>query len=109
MKKAAIAISGMGVKNVVIKGGHLPGSRKSGSIDVLYDGCQCYEFSSDWIDTRDTHGTGCTFASALACSLAQGSDMFQAVQRAKCMVTHAIQNSLRLGKGRGPVNVLGEK
>jgi len=106
MKTAAAVIAGFGVKNVVIKGGHLPGSRKSGSIDILYDGKQYYEFSADWIETKNTHGTGCTYASALAAGLAQGLSLFQAAGSAKMMVTKAIEQSLCLGHGHGPVNVV---
>jgi hydroxymethylpyrimidine/phosphomethylpyrimidine kinase len=106
MKKSAAVILDFGVKNVVIKGGHLPGNRKSGSIDILYDGKQYYEFSADWIKTRNTHGTGCTYASVLASGLAQGKNIFQATQLAKIMVTQAIKNSLSLGKGHGSVNIL---
>jgi hydroxymethylpyrimidine kinase/phosphomethylpyrimidine kinase len=108
MKKACAAIVDLGVENVVIKGGHLPGKRNYGSIDILYDGNQYYEFSEDWIKTKDTHGTGCTFASALAANLAQGKSMHPAVEQAKRMVTKAIKNSLSLGKGHGPVNILGK-
>lgn len=108
MKKAAEVIFNLGVKNVVIKGGHLPGGRKSGSIDILYDGKHYYEFSADWIETKNTHGTGCTYASVLASGLAQGKHIFQAVEQAKKMVTQAIRNSLSLGKGHGPVNISGK-
>jgi len=108
MKKAAAIIWRLGVKNVVIKGGHLPGSRTSGSIDILYDGEQYFEFSSDRIETKNTHGTGCTFASVLASGLAQGKNILPAVEQAKKMVTQAIVNSLSLGKGHGPVNIFGK-
>jgi hydroxymethylpyrimidine/phosphomethylpyrimidine kinase len=107
MKKAAVVISGLGVKNVLIKGGHLPGRKRSGVIDVLYDGRQCYEYRASWIETKDTHGTGCTYAAVLACGLAQGMNIFNAAGLAKVMVTKAIENSLRLGKGHGPVNIIG--
>lgn len=107
MKKAAAVICDLGAKNTVIKGGHLPGSRKSGSIDVLYDGKQFYEFSSDWIETKNTHGTGCTYASVLAARLAQGKSVADAVAQAKIWVAKAIEHSLPLGQGHGPVNVLG--
>ena len=60
MKKAAALIHKLGAKNVLIKGGHLPGGKKSGAIDILYDGDKYYEFSAPWIDSRNTHGTGCT-------------------------------------------------
>ncbi len=108
MKQAAAVIIKTGVKNVVIKGGHLPDGRKKGSVDILYDGKQYYEYRADWIDTKNTHGTGCTFASALAASLAQGKTMIQAVEQAKRIVTEAIANSLSVGNGYGPVNVFGK-
>lgn len=104
MKKAASLIHGLGVKNVVIKGGHLALSRKTGSIDILYDGKSYHEFSADWIRTKNTHGTGCTFAAALAAYLARGADMPDAVVAAKSLVTEAIRGSLQIGKGHGPVS-----
>ena len=107
MKKAAAVIHEFGVKNVVIKGGHLRVAKKSGAVDILYDGKDYYEYASPWIATKDTHGTGCTYASSLAAALACGKNIVNAVDQAKVMVTKAIENSLRLGKGHGPVNVLG--
>lgn len=108
MKKAAGIIHGMGVKNVLIKGGHLPGSRRSGALDILFDGEHYYEFSSPWIDTKNTHGTGCTYASALAAGIAKGESVFGAAWQAKIMVTAAIENALCPGKGYGSVNVFGK-
>jgi hydroxymethylpyrimidine/phosphomethylpyrimidine kinase len=107
MKKAAALIYGLGVKNVVIKGGHLRVAKKIGAVDILYDGNNYYEYFSPWIVTKDTHGTGCTYASSLAAAIACGKNIIDAVQQAKDMVTKAIENSLRLGKGHGPVNVMG--
>jgi len=107
MKKAAALIHGLGVKNVVIKGGHLRAAKKSGAVDILYDGENYYEYSSPWLTKKDTHGTGCTYASSLAAALACGENITEAVRQSKVMVTKAIENSLRLGKGHGPVNVLG--
>lgn len=109
MKKAAALIQKFGVRNVIIKGGHLPGSKKTGVIDILYDGKKYYEYLATWIDTKDSHGTGCTYASALAANLASGSSIANAANQAKVMVTEAIKNSLSLGKGHGPVNVLADK
>jgi hydroxymethylpyrimidine kinase/phosphomethylpyrimidine kinase len=106
MKKAAALIYKLGAKNVLIKGGHLPGGKKSGAIDILYDGKKYYEFSAPWIDTHDTHGTGCTYASALAAEIARGENVVTAVGKAKKLVTDAIKNSLNIGAGHGPVNAL---
>ncbi len=108
MEKAAVVIHKLGAQNVLIKGGHLQGSKWLGAYDVLFDGDHCYKFSSPWIDTRDTHGTGCTYASALASALAQGKNIIDAVWQAKDMVTAAIKNGLILGKGYGSVNILGK-
>jgi hydroxymethylpyrimidine kinase/phosphomethylpyrimidine kinase len=107
MRKAALLIQKLGTKNVVIKGGHLFAPPKSGAVDMLYDGNKYYEYSSPWIATNDTHGTGCTYASVLAASLACGNNIVDAVNQAKVMVTKAIENSIRLGKGHGSVNVMG--
>jgi hydroxymethylpyrimidine kinase/phosphomethylpyrimidine kinase len=104
MKKAATIIHKLGAKNVLIKGGHLPGGKKSGAIDILYDGKKYYEFSAPWIDTPNTHGTGCTYASALAAEIARGENVIAAVEKAKKLVTEAIKNSLKIGAGHGPVN-----
>jgi hydroxymethylpyrimidine/phosphomethylpyrimidine kinase len=106
MKETAVVISGLGAKNVVIKGGHLPASRRAGSIDILYDGSCHYEFHAPWINKKDTHGTGCTFASALAAGLALGENIVTAAEQAKTIVTKAIEQSLCLGQGYGSVNVL---
>jgi hydroxymethylpyrimidine kinase/phosphomethylpyrimidine kinase len=107
MKQAAVQIHAMGVKNVLIKGGHLPGNKRSGAVDILYDG-NTYEFSSPWINSRDTHGTGCTFASALAAGIARGDNLVEAAWQAKIMITAAIENALNPGKGYGSVNVFGK-
>lgn len=108
MKKAAAIICETGVKQVVVKGGHLPGSRKNGGVDILFDGERYFEFQADWIETKNTHGTGCTFASALASRLAAGDPVARAVEEAKRIVTEAIAGSLSLGKGHGPVNSFGK-
>jgi hydroxymethylpyrimidine/phosphomethylpyrimidine kinase len=100
MRWAAREIVGMGARNVVIKGGHLDGP----AIDLLYDGRDYHEFSAPRVDTRNTHGTGCTFASAIAASLAKGSTVGQAVAAAKAYVTKALQQSYPLGQGAGPVH-----
>jgi hydroxymethylpyrimidine/phosphomethylpyrimidine kinase len=109
MKKAAVIIHKLGAKNVLIKGGHLPGSRRTGALDILFDGEHYYEFSSPWIDTKNTHGTGCTFASALAAGIAKKEYIVDAAWQAKIMVTAAIEHAFSLGNGHGSVNVFGKK
>ncbi len=79
MQRAAAAIHEMGPRYVVVKGGHLTGD----SVDVLYDGREYRHFPSPQVETRNTHGTGCTFASAIAAGLAKGLDVAEAVRRAK--------------------------
>ncbi|RPI99558.1 MAG: bifunctional hydroxymethylpyrimidine kinase/phosphomethylpyrimidine kinase, partial [Deltaproteobacteria bacterium] len=100
MKKAARRIYEMGSKSVVVKGGHLKGD----AIDILYDGHIYEEIKSPRIETRNTHGTGCTFASAMATLIARGEALPDAVRKAKTFVTLAIQSGLPLGKGTGPTN-----
>jgi hydroxymethylpyrimidine/phosphomethylpyrimidine kinase len=100
MREAARAIRELGPENVVIKGGHL----ESTAADVLYDGHEFTEFRAERIDTKNTHGTGCIFASAIAASLAQKKTVRESVTAAKDFVTAAIRASLAIGKGYGPAN-----
>jgi hydroxymethylpyrimidine/phosphomethylpyrimidine kinase len=100
MKKAAHRIYQLGSKHVVVKGGHLKGK----AIDLLYDGEKYEEIEGPRIETKNTHGTGCTFASAIATFLARGDTVSEAVKKAKIFITMAIQSSLALGKGAGPTN-----
>jgi hydroxymethylpyrimidine/phosphomethylpyrimidine kinase len=100
MRKAAVDICALGAKNVVIKGGHLKGK----AIDILFDGENYVEFESPRIETKNTHGTGCTFASAIATFLARGDSVEDAVRNSKTFITLAIQSSLSLGRGVGPTN-----
>ena len=73
------------------------------AVDTFYDGRDFQEFSAPRIDTRNTHGTGCTFASAIAAGLAKGLDTLEAVARAKTYVTEAIRANLDIGTGHGPL------
>lgn len=104
MQSAARAIHKMGAKYVVIKGGHLTDTDMA--VDILYNGTTFTEFSEPFINSLNTHGTGCTFASAIAAELAKGSNVEQAVKIAKTYVTAAIQEAvnLNIGKGHGPLN-----
>ncbi len=104
MKEAARRIHAMGPRCVVVKGGHLPGS----PMDLLFDGSAFREFVNERHDTPHTHGTGCTFASAVAAGLARGFGVEEAVARAKAYITEAIRNGLPLGRGHGPVHHLHE-
>jgi hydroxymethylpyrimidine kinase / phosphomethylpyrimidine kinase / thiamine-phosphate diphosphorylase len=100
MKAAARKIKEMGPQNVVIKGGHLAGD----CIDLFYDGEGFTEFAAPRIDTINTHGTGCTFASALAAKIALGFPPQAAVKLAKEFIQDAIRHSFSLGKGHGPTD-----
>ena len=100
MERAAKDIFAMGAKNVLIKGGHAEGD----ALDILFDGEQFYHFREERIHTKNTHGTGCTYSSAIASNLALGYSMEEAVKRAKEYVTTAIRHSLQIGKGCGPTH-----
>jgi hydroxymethylpyrimidine/phosphomethylpyrimidine kinase len=101
IRDAARAIHAMGARNVVIKGGHREGQM---AIDVLFDGREFHEYSAPRIETASTHGTGCTFASAIAAFLARGEAVPAAVGRAKEYVTEALRRAHPIGRGHGPVH-----
>lgn len=105
MRKAAKIIRTMGARNVVVKGGHLGGM----AVDILYDGKDYCRFEQERLRTKHTHGSGCTFASAIAAYLALGMDLRSAVAGAKEFVTKAIMYGIALGQGIGPTNHLFEK
>lgn len=100
MQRAAEKLCSMGAKSVVVKGGHFSGD----ALDVLYDGEKFYRFTARRVPTKNTHGTGCTFSSAIASNLALGYALPEAVERAKHYVTVAIEHSLNIGKGCGPTH-----
>lgn len=100
MERAAEKIYEMGTKHVLLKGGHAAGS----ALDVLFDGNRFHHFDAERIDTKNTHGTGCTYSSAIASNLALGFSVENAVKAAKQYVTMAIRHSLSIGKGHGPTN-----
>ncbi len=102
-KAAADALLGLGAEAVLLKGGHLPGGM---IFDVLATQETMEIFSSPRIDTRHTHGTGCTLASAIAALLAQGLDLTAAVATARDYVHEAIRTAPGFGKGHGPLNFL---
>ena len=100
MKQAAKLILSLGPKSVLVKGGHASGD----ALDVLYDGISFRYYSEKRINTKNTHGTGCTYSSAIASNLALGFCLDEAVKRAKKYVTEAIRHSLAIGSGCGPTN-----
>lgn len=101
MKSAAREILKLGAKKAVIKGGHLGNEEAA---DILFDGSTYRELSSPRIATLNTHGTGCTFSSAIAANIALGKDFYTAVSDAKIYITGAIRHALSIGKGRGPTH-----
>lgn len=100
MKAAAAKILKLGCKAVLIKGGHAKGA----ATDFLYDGKKFYAYSAARIKTKNTHGTGCTYSSAIASNLALGLPLPAAVREAKKYVTTAIKHALNKGKGCGPTH-----
>jgi hydroxymethylpyrimidine/phosphomethylpyrimidine kinase len=106
MQEACRKLKAVGAKNVVVTGGHL-----AEPIDLLAetqtDGSLSFRvYPGERISTENTHGTGCAFSTALACNLALGASLADAVQAAKTYVTKALRNSYAVGKGTSPINHL---
>ena len=89
----------LGARAALVKGGHLPGP----AVDVLWDGREATELRAERIDSRHTHGTGCTLSAAIAAQLALGQDLPSAARLAKDYVTRAIAQAPGLGAGHGPL------
>ncbi|HEX2058317.1 MAG TPA: bifunctional hydroxymethylpyrimidine kinase/phosphomethylpyrimidine kinase [Actinomycetota bacterium] len=102
MEEAARAIHALGPRTVLVKGGHFDDAEES--VDLFYDGQDLVELRGPRFDTSDTHGTGCALSAAIAARLAHGDTTRDALHAAKRFVTGAIERSLRIGKGYGPVN-----
>ena len=103
MEQAARRIYAMGPRHVVVKGGHLVGP----PVDVFFDGRRFQYFEGERIETKSLHGTGCTFASAIAAELAKGAEVTEAVRSAKAYITTAIRLAEPLGHGFGPTHHFG--
>ncbi|WP_088102451.1 bifunctional hydroxymethylpyrimidine kinase/phosphomethylpyrimidine kinase [Halalkalibacter urbisdiaboli] len=101
MEEVAKQLHKLGPKYVVLKGGHL---QVGPAVDLLYDGTTVYTLHTERINTKHTHGTGCTFAAAIAAELAKGVEIKEAVETAKTFITAAISESLEIGGGIGPTN-----
>lgn len=84
---------------VLVKGGHL----SDDAIDILYEDGKITYFKSERIDNPNTHGTGCTLSSAIACNLAKGESLEESIRKAKEYLTGAIKAKLDIGEGRGPL------
>lgn len=99
MMEAALKINKLGVKNVLVKGGH----RCNDSTDILYCNKKFIRLEGKRIETKNTHGTGCTLSSAIASYLAKGYSIEKSVKFSKEYITIAIKNSFPIGHGVGPV------
>ncbi|OUL34746.1 bifunctional hydroxymethylpyrimidine kinase/phosphomethylpyrimidine kinase [Nostoc sp. T09] len=98
---AQIIHQNLGAKAVLVKGGGMQGSLRG--VDVWFDGQKLQTLTTKLVDTKNTHGTGCTLSAAIAANLAQKKDLLTAVQQAKDYVTTALTYALDIGKGQGPV------
>ncbi len=99
MEAAARKLVERGARAVVIKGGHM-----DKAVDVLFDGTEATTLGGEHVRTEHTHGSGCTFASAIAAQLALGRGLREAVMLAKAYVLKAIENGFSIGKGPGPLD-----
>ncbi|HZH35198.1 MAG TPA: bifunctional hydroxymethylpyrimidine kinase/phosphomethylpyrimidine kinase, partial [Pyrinomonadaceae bacterium] len=102
MKRAAETIFDLGARAVLVKSGHLVHEGKTR--DLLFDGERFEVFTSDFIRTNATHGTGCTLAAGIAANLAHGKSLAEAIERAKDFVTKAIRTAPQIGRGHSPIN-----
>ena len=103
-RRAARELRDLGPRAVVVKGGHAEGAE---SIDVYYDG-ESHILSAGRVETGNTHGSGCVFSAAIAAGLARGQPPLEAVRKAKDFITRAIEESIEVGHGHGPVNPMAE-
>ncbi|MDN4073856.1 bifunctional hydroxymethylpyrimidine kinase/phosphomethylpyrimidine kinase [Fictibacillus terranigra] len=99
---AAKLLHELGARMIVIKGGHL--TLDKAPVDLFYDGEHMHELQGRRVDTPQTHGTGCTFAAAIAAELALGKTPLHAVHTAKTFIQEAISHPLHIGSGHGPTN-----
>jgi hydroxymethylpyrimidine/phosphomethylpyrimidine kinase len=107
MREAARRILRLGPRVVLLKGGHLPATEPgpdADCIDVVVSASECFEVRRPRIDTRHTHGTGCTLSSAIAANLALGLAEREAIERARDYLDGAIRHAPALGAGHGPLN-----
>ncbi len=100
-REAAKIIYQLGCQNVLIKGGHL---QEQPGTDLLYVGRFFRMYKAEFIQTQNTHGTGCTLASAITAYLTKGKSIADAIEAAKKYTTEAIRHSFTLGKGHGPTD-----
>lgn len=108
LMQQALALRGMGCRNVLLKGGDTDSTDFKTDYLLLENSSELIPLKSDAINTRNTHGTGCTLSSAIASYLALGMDMTEAVSRAKLFVVRGLRSgaSVAIGHGHGPMNHL---
>lgn len=100
-EKAARRIRDLGPRNVLITGGHL---KSAPATDLFYDGVKFIPFPGEFIKTKTTHGTGCTYSAAITANLAKGFPLEKSIEEAKRYITGAIRNGLSIGGGHGPTH-----
>jgi hydroxymethylpyrimidine/phosphomethylpyrimidine kinase len=101
MIAAAEALVARGARSVLIKGGHLP---QEPVVDIYYDGTERHEWRGSRLQTRHTHGTGCTLSAAICAGLALGHPRVESVAAARAFTRRAIETAPGLGAGHGPLN-----
>ena len=99
-RQAARDLAALGPRIVVVKGGHAEGD----PVDVVWDGSSFLELPARRVTTANTHGSGCAFSAAIAAGLARGLEPVAAIRAAKEFITAAIEASIEVGHGHGPVN-----
>jgi hydroxymethylpyrimidine/phosphomethylpyrimidine kinase len=108
--QAARQLHNMGARAVLLKGGHRPrleakaDSGRNEVIDLLYDGREFHSIRGPWVNTPNTHGTGCTLASAIAAGLAHGLELYPAILQARSYLTKALETGFPVGRGISPVH-----
>ena len=104
LESALVAIYNRGCKNVLIKGGHMPESTGiEKGVDILYNGKKYYLFKTKFVKSKNTHGIGCTFSSAIASGLALDMTLKDSIVNAKAYIVESLKKSKKIGKGFGPV------
>lgn len=101
METAARRICRLGARCAVVKGGHMQGDKAT---DIMFDGAESRRLTGDRYATTNTHGTGCTFSSAIAAHRARGLPFFEAVTASKAYINGAISHALDIGQGHGPTH-----
>lgn len=97
-----------GSEYVLIKGGHseIEANQNAEAVDIFYDGDSFIELSGEYINTKNTHGTGCTLSASIASNLARGLEIEEALRASKSYITQAIKSGVEVGSGNNPVNHL---